>query len=138
MKITLREDLDPDAEFYYQRQFEIYHDSYLLWDRQIWEEILNACDVYQIVVDGNYAGDVIWESRENGAAYVVDFSILPQYQGKGIGREILKQVQKVGQTLTAVTRKETLPFFLKSGFVLKRKVKNYYFPGVDGYYLKAE
>ena len=138
MEITLREDLDPDAEFYYQRQFEIYHDSYLIWGRETWEEVLSACEVYRIEVDGDYAGDVIWEKRGNGAAYIVDFSILPQYQGKGIGRKVLEQAKKTGRGLTAVTRKETLPFFLKSGFILKRRVKNYYFPGVDGYYLKTE
>jgi ribosomal protein S18 acetylase RimI-like enzyme len=138
MEITLREDLDPDTEFYYQRQFEIYHDSYLIWGREIWEEVLSACEVYQIEVDGDYAGDVIWEKRGSDAAYIVDFSILPRYQGKGIGREVLEQVKKTGRALTAVTRKETLPFFLKSGFVLKKRVKNYYFPGVAGYYLRTE
>jgi len=37
--------------------------------------------------------------------------------------------------LVAVTRKETLNFFLKSGFVLRKRLKNYYDPGVDGYYI---
>jgi hypothetical protein len=39
----------------------------------------------------------------------------------------------MGIKLTAVTRKETLNFFLKSGFVLKKRMGNYYDPGVDGY-----
>jgi hypothetical protein len=34
-----------------------------------------------------------------------------------------------------VTRKETLPFFLKSGFALKRRIRNYYDAGVDGFYV---
>jgi len=138
MEITLQEDLDPDTEFYYQRQFEIYHDPYLIWDRDTWEEILHACDVYRIEVDGNYAGDVIGEKRGEDAMYIVDFSLLPSFQGKGIGKEALEQMKKKRRGLTAVTRKETLPFFLKTGFVLKRTIKNYYIKGVDGYYLKME
>jgi ribosomal protein S18 acetylase RimI-like enzyme len=60
-------------------------------------------------------------------------SILPEYQGKGIGKAVLEQVKKMGIKLTAVTRKETLNFFLKSGFVLKKRMGNYYDLGVDGY-----
>jgi hypothetical protein len=41
----------------------------------------------------------------------------------------------MGKNLSAVTRKETLPFFLKSGFVLKKKMEDYYDLGVDGYAL---
>jgi len=40
-------------------------------------------------------------------------SILPEYQGKGIGKAVLEQVKKMGIKLTAVTRKETLNFFLE-------------------------
>jgi hypothetical protein len=40
--------------------------------------------------------------------------------------------------LTAVTRKEALGFFLKSGFVLKKTLKNYYHHGVDGCYVVFE
>jgi hypothetical protein len=39
----------------------------------------------------------------------------------------------MGKALTAITRKETLNFFLKSGFVLKKMIRNYYDAGVDGY-----
>ena len=63
------------------------------------------------------------------------FTVLPDYQGKGIGRLALEQIKKMTQKLTAVTREETLHFFLKSGFVLKKTMKNYYDPGVDGYYI---
>ena len=133
MKIKLREDLDPDTDFYYHEQFKIYHEAYLIWDRDTWETILTACDVYRIEVDGKYTGDVILEDRKKGTKYIVDFSVLPEYQGKGIGKVVLKQVQKMGRKFTAVTRKGTLQFFLKSGFVLEKTVKNYYQPGVDGY-----
>ena len=44
-----------------------------------------------------------------------------------------KEVKKMDKRLTAVTRKETLPFFLICGFVLSKKVRSYYGPGVDGY-----
>jgi len=133
MEITLREDLDPDVDFYYQYQFKIYHEPYLIWDRDTWKTALTTCAVYRIEVDGKYAGDVLLEGRGRGTKSIVDLSILPAYQGKGIGKAVLEQVKKMGIKLTAVTRKETLTFFLKSGFVLKKRMRNYYDSGVDGY-----
>ncbi len=137
MEIVLREDLDPDTNFYYLYQFKIYHDSYLIWDRETWEAVLSTCSVYQIEVDGKYAGDVILEDRGKGTKSIIDFSVLPEYQGRGVGRTVLEKVKKMGGKLTAVTRKETFDFFLKCGFVLKKLIKNYYDPGVDGYYIVA-
>jgi ribosomal protein S18 acetylase RimI-like enzyme len=137
MEIVLREDLDPDTNFYYLHQFEIYHDSYLIWDRDTWEAVLNTCSVYRMEVDGKYAGDVILEDRGKGIKSIIDFSVLPEYQRRGIGRAVLEKVKEMGGKLTAVTRKETFDFFLKCGFVLKKLIKNYYYPGVDGYYIVA-
>ena len=138
MDITLREDPDPDIDFYYHAQFKIYQEPYLLWDREIWEAVTAACDIYRIEVDGKYAGDIVLEDRGKGTEYIVDFSILPEYQRRGIGTAVLKQVKNRNRRLLAVTRKETLPFFLKSGFVLRRKLKDYYDRRVDGYYIEHE
>ena len=135
MKIVLRRDLSPATDFYYHQQFAIYHEPYLIWDRDTWDSIITACDVYRIEVDGRYAGDVILEGRWRGTKYIVDFSILPEYQRKGVGKAVLAKVKNMGKKLSAVTRKETLHFFLKSGFVSRRTIKNYYDTGVDGYYI---
>ena len=86
-----------------------------------------------IEVNGKYAGDVILEDRGRGTKSIVDLSILPEYQRKGIGKVVLEQAKEMGRKLTAVTRRETLDFFLKSGFVLTKRIKNYYQSGVDGY-----
>ena len=137
MEIVLWEDFDPDTDFYYLHQFKVYHDSYLIWDRDTWEAVLGTCTVYRIEVDGKYAGDVIIEDRGKGTMSIIDFSVLPEYQGRGIGRAVLEKVKKMGGKLTAVTREETFDFFLKCGFVLKKLIKNYYHPGVDGYYIVA-
>jgi GNAT superfamily N-acetyltransferase len=138
MKITLREDTHLDPDFYYHQQFKIYYEAYLIWDRETWETILTTCDVYRLEIDGGYAGDVILEGRGKGTKYIVDFSVLPDYQGKGIGRSALEQIKGRAEKLTAVTRKETLHFFVKSGFILRKTLKNYYHPGVDGYYIVFE
>jgi len=138
MKVTLREDIDPDSDFYYHQQFKIYRESYLIWDRETWEAILTACSVYRIEIDGRYGGDVLLEDKGGGIKYIVDFSILPEQQGKGVGKAVLEQIKTMAGKLTAVTRQETLHFFLKYGFVLKRTIKNYYHPGVDGYYITSE
>jgi GNAT superfamily N-acetyltransferase len=85
MRITLRRDLDPSVDFYYHQQFRIYREPYLIWGKNTWESILAACDIYRIEVNGKYAGDVILEERGRNTKYLVDFSILPEYQGKGVG-----------------------------------------------------
>jgi GNAT superfamily N-acetyltransferase len=135
MELMLREDTEPDPEFYYHQQFRIYDEPYLLWDRDTWEEVLKACTVYRIDIGDEFGGDIIWENRGKSVKYVVDFSILPEYQGRGIGKAVLEEVKKMGGRIAAITRKETLGFFLKSGFVVKRKLRNYYYPQVDGYYI---
>jgi GNAT superfamily N-acetyltransferase len=133
MKITLTEDLAPNIDFYYHHQFKIYHEPYLIWDRDTWDTILATCAVYRIEANGKYAGDIILEDRGKGTKSIVDLSILPEYQGKGIGKVVLEQAKEMGRKLTAVTRRETLDFFLKSGFVLTKRIKDYYQSGVDGY-----
>jgi GNAT superfamily N-acetyltransferase len=138
MKAILREDTHPDPDFYYHQQFETYHEPYLIWDKETWEAVLTTCDIYRIEIDGRYGGDVILEDRGKGIKYIVDFSVLPDYQGKGIGRSALEQIKRMTEKLTAVTRKETLHFFLKSGFVLRKTMKNYYDRGVDGFYIVFE
>jgi ribosomal protein S18 acetylase RimI-like enzyme len=135
MKITLREDFGQDTNFYYHQQFKIYQEPFLIWDRDTWEAVITTCDVYRIEVNEKYAGDVILEAKGKGTKYIVDFSVLPEYQGKGIGKAALEQIKKMGKKLTGITRKETLNFFLRSGFVLKKTIKNYYQTGVDGYYI---
>ena len=137
MKIVLKEDLDPDLEFYYQNQFKIYSEPYLFWDRETWAIVLITCTIYRIEVDGEYAGDVIFQGKK-GTKSIVDFGLFPEYQGKGIGKAVLEQVKKMGKRFTAVTRDETLNFFLKSGFVLKKTVKNYYARSADGHFIAFE
>ena len=137
MEIRLRKENNPDADFYYRRQFEIYHEPYLIWNRDTWAATLSSCDVYHIEIDGRYAGDVILEDRGKGERYLADFSLLPEFQGKGFGKAALEKVKNMGDKLTAFTRKETLQFFLKSGFVLKRTMRNYFSPGVDRYYIRT-
>jgi GNAT superfamily N-acetyltransferase len=135
MKITLKEDVHPAIDFYYLQQFKIYQEPYLLWDRETWEGVLSACKVYRIEVDGKVAGDVALEESRKGILLIADLGLLPEYQGRGIGKEVLQKLKKFGKSLSAVTRKETLPFFLKSGFILKKRMEHYYDLGIDGYSL---
>jgi GNAT superfamily N-acetyltransferase len=132
---TIREDPNPDVEFYYRQQFRIYCEPYLIWDRDTWEIVFGTCTVFRIEIDGEYAGDVILEDRGEGEKYIADFSLLPEYQGKGVGRAVLDRVKEMARLLTAVTRRETLPFFLKCGFVLNHTLRNYYRRRVDGYFI---
>ncbi len=135
MELTLREDPKPDPEFYFHQQFRIFDELYLLWDRETWLEVLGTCTVYRIEIDRECVGDIIWEDRPKSVKYVLDFSILPTYQGQGVGKAVLEEIKKMGGRIAAITRRETLGFFLKCGFVVRRRIKNYYHPHVDGYYI---
>ena len=140
MGIVLREDIRPDTRFYYREQFKVYHEPYLIWNWPTWETVLSSSTVYRIEIDGAYAGDVILEEKGRGTRYLVDFSLLPEYQGRGIGRNVLDQLKTTARKLTATTRKETLGFFLKTGFTLRKMLKDFYSDGVDGYdviYMRA-
>ena len=137
MEISLRKEIHPDADFYYRCQFEIFDAPCLIWSRDRWASALLRSDVHRIEVDGAYAGHVILEGRARGKTYIADLSLLPEYRGRGIGRRVLKGLKEKPGKLTAFTRKETLPFFLKQGFVLRRTMKDYFSPGADRYYVET-
>jgi ribosomal protein S18 acetylase RimI-like enzyme len=48
-------------------------------------------DMLMIIVDDNTIGKVRVK-REEGEAWIYGFSILPEYQGKGIGRNVLRKI----------------------------------------------
>jgi len=137
MRIILRKEVDPDPDFYCTRQFQIYREPSLIWSRRTWERIVTTCDVYRIEIDGQDAGEIILENRRNGITYVADFGLLPEYRAIGVGRAVLEKVRERSQKLSAFTRKETLGFFLKSGFIVKRTMKDYFSPGSNRYYLES-
>jgi len=135
MKISLQRDLDPDLDYYYSFQFRIYDKSYLLWDKDLWDMILSTGAAFRVLADGENVGDLILEEKGKGTLYITDLSILPEYQRKGVGKAVIEEIKKMGRKITAVTRNETLDFFLKCGFRPRKTIKNYYYPGVHGYYI---
>lgn len=50
-------------------------------------------DLWMIDVDGESVGKVRVK-REDGQAWIYGFAILPQHQGKGIGRRVLRRITK--------------------------------------------
>jgi len=70
--------------------------------------------------------------------------IHPEYQGKGLGRQlttfrldILLQNQKVKEIIVR-TSQFTYPFYEKMGFYLISTEQNYWAPGIDLYYMTRE
>ncbi|MCG7406504.1 GNAT family N-acetyltransferase [Paenibacillus sp. ACRRX] len=60
------------------------------------ESHVNSCldsEIFMIVVDKKTVGK-IRISQEDGQAWIYGFSILPEHQGKGIGRKVLRRVIK--------------------------------------------
>jgi len=111
MEIVLREDLDPDTDFYYLHQFKIYHDSYLIWDTDTWEAVLSTCTVYRIEVDGKYAGDVILEDKGKGTKSIIDFSVLPNTRGEESDGQFLKKSRKWTESSRPSHERRRLIFF---------------------------
>jgi len=72
----------PGCRFLLRQQFRIYHEPYLIWDWETWAMVLATCTVYRVEVDGITPG--CHPGRKvKSTRYIVDFSLLPDYQGKG-------------------------------------------------------
>lgn len=57
-----------------------------------WEEELTKCDVFLIKLDGATVGNVSLEHKSPEHLYISGLMIRPEYQGKGIARQVLSQV----------------------------------------------
>ncbi|MCF6351745.1 MAG: GNAT family N-acetyltransferase [Cyclobacteriaceae bacterium] len=85
-------------------------------------------------------GGINYEPESNYAVISWDI-IYPNYQGKGIGKELLefrinkiKEKKKHTQVIVR-TSQFTFKFYEKAGFKLIESVKNYWAKGIDLYYM---
>ncbi len=98
---------------------------------------------YYVVEQGSKiigCGGINYEPESNSA--VISWDIIhPNYQGKGIGKELLefrinkiKEKKKHTQVIVR-TSQFTFKFYEKAGFKLIESVKNYWAKGIDLYYM---
>ncbi|AHF99908.1 acetyltransferase [Halostagnicola larsenii XH-48] len=71
--------------------------------------------------------------------YILFLAVSPEYQGEGIGKQLVARVAKEHDTITCharTTNEGALQFYEHLGFEIKRRIDNYYEDGGDAYYLK--
>lgn len=103
-------------------------------------------EAYYVVKEDNKiigAGGINYFLDEDLARIAWDF-IDPNYQGKGIGRQLLqhrinaiKTANKVSKVIVR-TSQLVYPFYEKSGFTLKEVKKDFWYVGYDLYLLEME
>lgn len=64
------------------------------------EEIERA-HTFFILNENNIIGNISYEIKEPGHVYLSGFIILPQYQGKGIGKEAMRQIMEMDKVKSA-------------------------------------
>jgi len=89
--------------------------------------VLTTCTVYRIEVDGNMP-EMSIRGQGRGTKSIVDLSILPEYQGKGIGKAVLEQSRRWYKTYSRHP-KGNAQFFLEIRVRSKEEDGNYYDPG---------
>lgn len=100
-----------------------------------WEEALEKEVVYLIEKDGAVTGNVSYERKEKGRVYISGLVINPQFQGQGIGREIIVRILdevKDAKRIDLVTHPDNAPalaLYESLGFVIESRVENYYGDG---------
>lgn len=101
-QINLRNYTDADYEFVYEVKKNAYRkyveECWGEWNeenqRQYFENFINKVkeNAFIIQLDGNAIGFYNGEVLENGNYEVGNICIIPEYQGKGIGTNILKDI----------------------------------------------
>lgn len=73
--------------------------------------------------------------KKKGFVELQDITVDPDHQGKGIGRELLRQVmERYGyvKLMARVSKESLMQFYSKHGFVIEMLVENYYGIEEDG------
>lgn len=100
-----------------------------------WKEELSKCKVYIIERDGIAIGDVSYEIKSDEHAYLSGFVIIPDFQGQGIGREVLARILeelKNTRRIDLVTHPhnaKAIRLYLSFGFIIESWKDNYFGDG---------
>ena len=88
-------------------------------------------------ISGNYSG------LEN-SFYINSFGVLPKYQNKKIGKNLLNELQNFLLTNTSIRKltlhtnvhwKNTIIFYLKNDFIIQETIQNYYFDNQNAIFM---
>lgn len=100
-----------------------------------WKEELSKSVVYIIEKDGAAIGDISYERKTKDHVYLSGFAIIPDFQGQGIGREVINMVLeelKDVQRIDLATHPQNTPaimLYLSLGFCIESWKDNYFGDG---------
>lgn len=105
--------------------------------KEEWKEELkkNNSVVYLILKNGKVIGDTSYEKKSDGTVYISGLAITPEFQGQGIGREVigtlLKELAGVKKIslVTHPDNKVAIKLYISLGFEIAKRIENYYGDG---------
>jgi ribosomal protein S18 acetylase RimI-like enzyme len=99
------------------------------------EEFDKGAVIYLILKDGEVVGDASYERKPDGSIYISGLAINPEFQGQGIGREVMSQImeelrnEKVISIVTHPENTLAIRIYTSLGFVSGRQIENFYGDG---------
>lgn len=102
MNISIERACINDALNLIEVQNKCFYDDYILYgecpaynesEEAIKRQLENRI-VYKIVIDNEIVGDIIVRKRENNRYYLRVISIIPEFQGLGIGSKAIEHIEK--------------------------------------------
>ena len=108
------------------RQLKKLYNSVDWWPERSVEDIEKILDdkCYAAWLDGKMIGFVRYISDGHFRAYVEDAVVLPEYQNKGIGQQLMKESLKNFKNIDVISlfcEEKLVPFYERSGFKPNKK-----------------
>lgn len=91
--------------------------------------------IYLIIKDDKVIGDTSYEKNPDGSVYLSGLAIDPEFQGQGIGREVMNQIMKElagAKKIMLMTHPENtaaVKLYSSFGFVTGARKENYFGDG---------
>lgn len=100
-----------------------------------WEEAIQDGPVYILEKEGEIVGNMTYEIKSTNHVYISGLLILPEFQGKGIAKQVmtdtLKEVGKVSRIdlVTHPDNFKAIGLYKFFGFIVESRKENYFGDG---------
>ena len=132
MKVKLRSVCEGDCDLLYEwaNNYEVRQNALnpneIIWEEhKLWfKRKLNSPNAKIFILENDKlpVGQIRYDKRE-GAIWQIDFSIIEQFQGQGLGKKIVElSLDKISGTIEAIVKKEnvaSMKVFERLGFIRK-------------------
>jgi len=100
-----------------------------------WKEELSKSVVYLIKKDDVAIGNISYEIKGDSHAYLSGFAIIPEFQGQGIGNEVLTKILEELKNMRRIDLAvhphniHAIMLYLSFGFIIESWKENYFGDG---------